>query len=515
MDTKEGQYYYDAESAERPIKWIEKFCTTANGEPMRLLDYQKEDIIRPMFGWKNADGTFKHRFCYIEIGKGNGKSGLLSALAAYLCFAANEQNAEIYCIATDRKQAGIVHEDIKKLVRGNPELARRAVVHRDTIAYHDKQNKIKAVSSDVGSSHGWRPHALIFDELHTYKDSELFDSYIAGLIKRKNSMAFILTTAGKRETFAETIHDMCVGIKGGTIESPYWHTAIYAADPSDPPFEETTFRKANPAYGQLIRPQDFDIILDRAKNTPSNLATYKQLHLNIWTGKLEDWVTAEEWSKCNIGVIEDEYAHLPAYGGLDLASVRDLTAFGLMWQMPDGRIVWRSWFWIPSATVEDRVMQENHKYREWVDAGWIRICPGNAQDHDQVAAEIMEICAKYQVREIRFDRWGAVGAVAKLAEQGLPLLGHGQGFAGQSAPTKELERRIVNCEIDHGGNPVLSWMLNNCRVISDPAGNIKLNKDTHNAKIDGIAAGIMAMAALMQHEKQPEGMPDDWTPTFF
>jgi phage terminase large subunit-like protein len=515
MNTKSDKYHFDAEAAERPIKWIEKFCSAGDGRPMRLLEYQKADIIRPMFGWKNADGSYKHRFCYIEIGKGNGKSGLLSALAAYLCFAAGEVNAEIYCIATDRKQAGIVHEDIKKLVRANPELSKRSMVTRDTIAYMDKANKIKAVSSDVGSSHGWRPHALIFDELHTYRDSELFDSYIAGLIKRKNSMAFILTTAGKRETFAETIHDMCVGIKGGLIASPYWHTAIYAADPTDPPFEETTFRKANPAYGELIRPEDFDIILDRAKNTPSNLASYKQLHLNIWTGKSEDWVTAEEWEKCDLGITEDEYSQATAYGGLDLAAVRDLTAFTLFWHLPDGRVVWRCWFWVPSATVEARVAQENHKYREWVTDGWVRLTPGNAQDHDQIAAEIMEICSRYAIREIRFDRWGAVGAVTKLAEAGLPLLGHGQGFAGQSAPTKELERRIINGTIDHGGNPVLAWMLNNCKVVSDPSGNIKLNKDEKGAKIDGIIAGVMAMAALMHHEKDPNEMPEDWVPTFF
>jgi hypothetical protein len=147
-----SKYYYDEVSAERPILWIEKYCTSTTGKPFKLLEYQKRDIIRPMFGWKNQDGTFRYRFCYIEIGKGNGKSGLLSALATYLCFAAGEVNAEIYAIANDRKQAGIVHEDIKKIVRANPVLMKKTAVLRDTILYEDR-GKAKGLNFCTPSYH--------------------------------------------------------------------------------------------------------------------------------------------------------------------------------------------------------------------------------------------------------------------------------------------------------------------------------------------------------------------------
>jgi phage terminase large subunit-like protein len=509
-----SKYYYDEISAERPIKWIEKYCTSTTGEPFRLLEYQKTDIIRPMFGWKNEDGTFKHRFCYIEIGKGNGKSGLLTAIGAYLCYAAGETNAEIYAIASSREQAGIVHEDIKKIVRASPELEKRTDVLRNTILYREKGNKIVAVSSDVGGSHGWRPHALIFDELHTYKNAELFDSYTAGLIKRKNSMAFILTTAGKTNTFAETIHNKALSIKSGAVENPYWHVAIYHADSEDPPFEYETFIKANPAYGVLIRPEDFDVIVSNARDTPSSLASYKQLHLNVWTGKMEDWITADEWSKCDLSIKEDEYKHLPCYGGLDLAAVRDLNAFSLMWKLPDGRIKWKCWFWIPSETVAARVKNENHLYQEWVDAGLIRTCQGNAADHDQISSEIVEICSGYNLQAIYFDRFGMIGAVKQINEAGIEIIGHGQGYVSMSAPTKEMERNVVKQLLDHEANPVLNWMASNCKVLRDPSGNIKLDKSDAKAKIDGVISGVMAMTGIIDNNKDVE-IPADWTPTFF
>lgn len=508
-------YYYDEASAEHPIKWIEKYCHASDGSPFRLLEYQKQDIIRPMFGWKRADGTYKHTFCYIEIPKGNGKSGLLSALATYLCFASGEKNAEIYAIAYDRKQAGLVHEDIKKIVRSHPELERRANVLRDTVTFAASGNKVVAVSSEVGGSHGWRPLALIFDELHTYRDSELFDSYVAGLIKRRNSMAFILTTAGKVGTFAEDIHNHALAIKEGRVVDDHWHVAIYAADPAAPPFEPETFISANPAYGTLLTPHNFEVILSRARNSPSNLASYKQLHLNVWTGRVEDWLTAAEWDACSTLVPEEEYAGLPCYGGLDLAATRDLTAFSIMWPLPDGRVVWRCWFWIPEATVEERVKQENHQYRAWVDAGLIRVTQGNVQDHDIISEEIAQLCEKYGVVDLRFDSWGMVGAVKKLSEIGLPMAGFRYGFYSCTAPLRDIERLVVSGKMCHGGNPVLTWMIMSAKVVRDQADNLKLDKGDRRSKIDGPVSGIMAMAGLIEGRKAEAQIPDDWKPTFF
>lgn len=508
------EYYYDEESAERPILWIEKYCRLSGGKPFRLEEYQKRDIIRPMFGWKRSDDhTFKHRFCYIEMGKGNGKSGLLSALAAYLCFAAGEENAEIYAIASDRKQAGIVHNGMKEIVLAHPELARRCDVLRDTVLYRDKANRIVAVSSDVGGSHGWRPYAVILDELHTYKDSELYNSYTAGLIKRRNSMAFILTTAGKRGTFAEEIHDKALAIRDGRDLNPYWHVAIYAAHPDDPPFEVETIKKANPAYGTLIRAADFDLRVREAQSSPSMLASYKQLHLNIWTGKMEDWITTAEWRSCALGIPEEEYKELPCWGGLDIAQVRDMTAFALMWRLPDGRVVWRSWFWIPEGAVVAREKMNDYRYRDWVSRGLVRMTDGNAQDHPLIADQIAAMCQTYNVQYINFDRIGMLGFIEAFNRFGIKIEGHGQGYYGMSAPAKEMERLIIKQQLDHAGNEVLDWMAGGCKICRDPAGNIKFDKSDPTHKIDGIVAGAMALSGVMSANTTPE-LPDDWVPEF-
>ena len=511
------EYYFDESSSEYPIKWIEKFCSTTDGRPFQLLDYQKDDIIRPMFGWKVAEtGDFKHRISYIEIPKGNGKSGLMSALAAYLAFAAGVENAEIYCIANDRKQAGIIHEDIKKLVKANAKLDSISKVYRDSIYYEKTGSIIKAVSSDVASSHGWRPSGLVFDETHEMKKKDLFDSYIAGLMKRRNSMAFILTTAGKLDTVGWEIHKMAEDAKADPDKYPHWLVNIYKADEKLPPLEEATFASCNPAYPVLLRKADYEVMASMAKSNPSNLASFKRLHLNIWTGKMEDWVTAAEWDKCS-KYEECDLSTIPCYGGLDLASTRDLNAFALVWRLPSGTIKARLWFWVPQGTVQTRIETENLQYQGWIDDGRVWVTPGNAADHTQIYEQIIDTIQvnNYDVHQINFDRWGAVGAVEKLVSQsGIRMNPIGQGYQSLSVPTKTLEAAIIDGNFDHEGNPVLSWMVNNCKVMRDERDNVKLVKASDTGKIDGVAALVNAIAALIDHEAPEQQMPDDWRPTF-
>ncbi len=510
------EYYFDESSSEYPIKWIEKFCSTTDGRPFQLLDYQK-DIIKNMFGWKNSEtGLYKHQICYIEIPKGNGKSGLMSALGAFLNYAGGIKNAEVYCIANTTPQARIIFNDMKRLVKANPKLNAVSNVLANSIFYEKEGSIIKVVSSDVSGSHGWRQTALIFDETHEMKNKDLFDSFIAGLIKRDNSMAYILTTAGKLDTVGWEIHRMAEAAKSDPDKYPHWLVYIYKADEKMPPLEKSTFASCNPAYPNLLSESALEKSISLAKSSPSGLASFKRLHLNIWTGKMEDWVTAAEWDKCS-KYEECDLSTIPCYGGLDLASTRDLNAFALVWRLPSGTIKARLWFWVPQGTVQTRIETENLQYQGWIDDGRVWVTPGNAADHTQIYEQIIDTIQvnNYDVHQINFDSWGAVGAVEKLVSQsGIRMNPIRQGYQSLSVPTKTLEAAIIDENFDHEGNPVLSWMVNNCKVMRDERDNIKLVRASDTGKIDGVAALVNAIAALIDHEAPEQQMPDDWRPTF-
>ena len=69
----------------------------------------------------------------------------------------------------------------------------------------------------------------------------------------------------------------------------------------------------------------------------------------------------------------------------------------------------------------------------------------------------------------------------------------GQGFKDMSPPTKELMKLTLEQKMAHGGHPVLRWMMDNIYIRTDPAGNIKADKEKSTEKIDGAVATLMGL----------------------
>ena len=63
------------------------------------------------------------------------------------------------------------------------------------------------------------------------------------------------------------------------------------------------------------------------------------------------------------------------------------------------------------------------------------------------------------------------------------------GKASKNVPTMKL---ALEGELAHGRHSVLAWMIDNIHVRTDPAGNIKPDKQKSTEKIDGVVATIMA-----------------------
>jgi len=87
-----------------------------------------------------------------------------------------------------------------------------------------------------------------------------------------------------------------------------------------------------------------------------------------------------------------------------------------------------------------------------------------------------------------------------LDDMGFTVIPFGQGYKDMSPPTKELMKLTLEKRIAHGGNPVLRWMMDNVYVKTDPAGNIKPDKEKSTEKIDGIVATIMALDRAIRNK---------------
>lgn len=500
------KWTYDEEKAEKPIRFIESMVKHIIGEyagsPFLLEEWQKQ-IILQAFGWVDKAGKRKHRFVYVELPKGNGKSFLLSAIVIYLCCAEQIARGENYCVAGDRFQARIIFDACRAMIEGSKRLKGAFEVYKNSIIHKKTQSVIHVISADASTKHGFRPYCIAFDELHVQPNRELYDTLTKGMIKLPNSMCWMITTAGVKNTFAETIHDYADKVRRKVIKDDAWMAVMYAADEQDDPFKEETWAKCNPAYGKFIRPDDFRIVVQEAKNNPSALNSFKRLHLNLWTGSVEAWIPVHTFDEAAGELDFDELEKYPCYLGLDLASNRDLTALAAVWDL-GGRYAWHCWFWCPEETVTERARLENVNYEAWVREGLVETTPGNVIDLAYIEERLVSVCDKYDVKKIGFDPWSAKNFAAVMIEKHfMPMVQVKQTISHLSESTKKLEAWIVEKRIVHAGNPVLRWMIDNVQIYRDTNDNIRAHKGKSRGKIDGVAATILAIHQVLENI-QPE-----------
>ena len=203
----------------------------------------------------------------------------------------------------------------------------------------------------------------------------------------------------------------------------------------------------------------------------------------------------EAWDKCAFAVDPEELRGRVCYGGLDLASTTDITAFVLVFppQNEEDKYIILPYFWLPEDTLDLRVRRDHVPYDVWEQQGFVHTTEGNVVHYGFIEAFIEELGTKYDIREIAFDRWGAAQMVQNLEGLGFNVVAFGQGYNSMSPPTKELLRLALDGKLAHGGHPVLRWMVDNIHVRTDPAGNIKPDKERSTEKIDGAVATIMAL----------------------
>lgn len=492
-------YYFDAAAADRAVRFIESFCTFTKGRrgPFILEPWQKDDIIRPLFGWKRADGRRKYRTAYIEIPRKNGKSNLAAAIALLLLFADGEDGAEVISAAGSRDQARLVFTIAREMTLANEHLRKRANILRNEI--HFGGSFYRSISAQHGTAHGLNIHGLVMDELHTQPNRHLWDTLTTATGARSQPLIVAITTAGLDATsICGEVHDYAIQVRDGVVEDPTFLPVIYAADPGDDWTDPATWAKANPGLGSIVTRDYFEDLVRRAMATPSLVNTFKRLHLNVWTGSNEGWITDDEFQQGADPIPWDRLRGVPCWGGLDLASTRDLTAFALVWDLDDTRVVVVHHF-CNEATAKTANLTYGTAYLTWAEQGHMTITAGNVTDHNAVRDHILQAAERFEIQAINYDRALSPYIVPQLIEAGLRMEEIGQGFISMNEPTKQLEMDFVAGRVVHGGDPVLRWQVSCVHLDRDPAANIKISKKKTKLgeKVDGLVALAMAYGAML------------------
>lgn len=492
---------YNEDLADYAVNFIECLSHTKGtwaGKPFELLDWQ-EQIIRDLFGTVKPNGYRQFNTAYIEIPKKMGKSELAAAVALLLTCGDGEEGAEVYGCAADRQQASIVFEVAADMVRMCPALNKRVKIlaSQKRIVFKPTNSFYQVLSAEAYSKHGFNIHGVVFDELHTQPNRKLFDVMTKGSgDARTQPLYFLITTAGTDiNSICYETHQKALDIIDGRKHDPTFYPVIYGADESDDWTDPKVWKKANPSLGITVGMDKVKAACESAKQNPAEENSFRQLRLNQWVKQAIRWMPMDKWDACGFKVDEKSLEGRVCYGGLDLSSTTDITSFVLVFppEDEDDKFVVLPYFWIPEDTLDLRVKRDHVPYDLWEKKGWLKTTEGNVVHYGFIETFIEELGEKYNIREIAFDRWGAVQMVQNLEGMGFTVVPFGQGFKDMSPPTKELMKLTLEQKIAHGGHPVLRWNMDNIFIRTDPAGNIKADKEKSTEKIDGAIATIMAL----------------------
>ena len=492
---------YDKEAADFAVEFIENLSHTKGqwaGKSFELIDWQ-EQIIRDIFGILKPNGYRQFNTAYIEIPKKQGKSELAAAVALLLLCADGEERAEVYSCAGNRQQASIVFEVAADMIRLCPPLAQRVKIKTATkqIVYKPTNSVYQVLSAEAYSKHGFNVSGVIFDELHTQPNRKLFDVMTKGSgDARMQPLYFLITTAGNdTNSIGYETHMKALDILEGRKIDSTFYPVIYSAAENEDWTSEEVWRRVNPSMDITVSIDKVRAMCDSARQNPAEENSFRQLRLNQWVKQEIRWMPMERWDACNFPVNLRELEGRVCFGGLDLSTTTDITAFVLVFppEYEEDKFFVLPYFWLPEETLDLRVRRDHVPYDLWQRQGFLETTEGAVVHYSHIEKFIERLGEKFNIREIAFDRWNATQISQNLEDSGFTMAAFGQGFSSMSAPTKELMNLVFEKRIAHGGNPVLRWMMDNVFVEQDAAGNIKPSKKKSTEKIDGVVALVMAL----------------------
>lgn len=455
--------HYDAALADRAVAFIENLRHTKGkwaGKRFWLLPWQ-ERIIRDVFGIVRENGKRQFLTAYVEIPKKNGKSELAAAVALYLLYGDNEPSAEVYGCAADRQQASIVYDVAKQMIAQSPALEKRSKVIDSVkrVVNYSNAGFYQVLSAEVGTKHGLNVSGLVFDELHAQPNRKLWDVMTKGSgDAREQPLFFAITTAGNdRNSVCWEQHQLAIDILKGRKADPTYYPVVYGLSDEDDWNDEKNWYKANPSLGYTIQIDRVRNLYQQALNNPADENNFKQLRLNIWVSSTVGWIPEHVWDWGNKSIDTAALEGRTCYAGLDLSSTTDITAFVLVFppEIEDAPYIVLPYFWLPEDTLDLRVRRDHVMYDVWEKQGYICTTEGNVVHYGFIEKFIDDLGRRFHIKEIAFDRWGAVQMAQDLEDMGFTMVQFGQGFRDTS-PT--LDINASTCSL-FGGSAISSVMF--------------------------------------------------------
>ena len=504
-EVEKHTYIFDREKANSCIRFIETLCKQSkgewNGKPLLLELFQKA-MLEAVFGFVDKDtGYRKYHKVIFFVARKNGKSVLDSAIATYMMIGDGEGGAEVYSIATKRDQSKIVWDEAKKMIKKSPQLNKKFRCLIGGIYQDDTDSVFRALASDSNSLDGLNAHLVVADEVHAWKDKNLLDVMYDSMSARRQPLLLETSTMGTiRQNVFDIEYDYASQVIDGTIIDETLLPIIYELDKETEWTDEECWYKANPALGKIKSLKNLRDKVERAKSNPIELVNLLCKDFNIRQNSVNAWLTFDE---LNNEAIYNEWKDCYCIGGADLSSTLDLTCASLL-GVKKGKIYVKQMYWIPTNSLEKKVIEDKIPYDKWLKNGYLRLSGDSKIDYHDVTKWFLEEVEQNDLRPlwVGYDSWNAQFWCDEMKANGFDMVEVRQGFKTESAPLKQLRADLIDKKINYNNNPITKWNLSNAAIKKDDNENIMLSKEKARQRIDGVASLMDAYVIYVNKQQE-------------
>lgn len=517
IEFDESKYYYDEEAVQKVIDFVEHSIILWEGEfsgqPMKLLDWQKERIIKPLFGIKRReDGLRRFRKVFIFVPRKNGKTGLVIALCFIMLLRDGEPGAEINCVANSREQMQDVFRGVEEIVKNNHKMSQSITVGKRAIIHHKSASVIRILPSERRALDGRKSHLALYEEAHENYDPEVWNKLDTSTGSRRQPVLLMISTAGVYDPDSLICREYAYAkrVLSGEVQDDQYLAVIYEADKGDDIADPATWEKANPSLGVTIKREYMEACARKALVDKTYETIFRRYHLNQFVNAVDTWIPLHVWDACDdtldVAALEGQVC----YAGLDMSSRVDLTALTLAFEIKQSggrfKVGLYSVCWIPAENVYRKERADQAPYGQWLQDYPQRVfaTEGNEVDHDAVLDTIDNLRKRFRIKTLGFDLWNIGNIAERVRKMGITPVEFGQGYKSMSEPTKSLYGLAVDRRIVHGGFAPLRHHINNVTVTLDDAENVKPSKRRSNGRIDLVVSSIMALDGLLRSLTKPK-----------
>ena len=501
------KYIFDEEKAMRPIQFIEQFCRHSKGElagkPL-VLDLFQKAYISALFGFVDKDtGLRRYTESFFFVGRKNGKTTMLSAIALYMMIADGESGSEVYSVASKRDQANILFDQAHEMIVQSPDLNKNIRKRKSDLYFAHNFSKMQSLGKNSNSLDGLNAHLVVIDELHSIQDRNLYEVMKQSQSARTQPLLIMITTAGThRGTIFDDMYEYACNVVDGQFTDDNFLPIMYELDHKGEYKLPDCWQKANPALGVSKKREDIERKVARVDNDMNYLTGILTKDFNIREVANNAWLTFDAINNedtFNIKDFEGRYA----IGGADLSVTTDLSCATLLFVDPETETRYvHQMYWLPEDNLYKRVHEDKIPYDKWYEQGWLRLCSGNTIYYSDITDWFLEMMNENEVTPlwIYYDNYSARYFVSEMESFGFKMMRTHQGAKTLSLPMQNLGADLQKHKVNYNNNPILKWCFTNVGVETDRNGNIvPIKNQSPKRRIDGVASLLDVYVGLFDN----------------